>query len=55
MLVHADLTGDVHIEPYYELLNKPYIRSVYARSLKNPPPDLVENATSFVDELYQIK
>ena len=53
--MHADLTGKVHIEPYHELLSKPYVKSVQARSLKNPPPDLVEKTTAFVEELRDIQ
>ncbi len=52
--MHADLKGQVHIEPYHELLSKPYVKSVTARSLKNHPPDLVENTTAFVEELREI-
>ena len=55
MLVYADLTGEVHIEAYHELLSKPYVRSIHARSLRNPPADLIENSTAFVDELRTIK
>ena len=55
MLLYTDLTGEVHIEAYHELLSKPYVRSIQARSLRNPPADLIENSTAFVDELRTIK
>ena len=55
LVVHADLVGEVHIQPYNELLNKPFVKSVQARSLQSHPPDLVESTASFVEKLQQDK
>lgn len=34
LVVHSDLLGEVHIEPYSEFLNKPFMKSVKARSFE---------------------
>ena len=55
LVVYSDLVGEVQVEPYHELLSKPFVKSLSARSLRNPPPDLVNQTTAFVDEMRAIK
>ena len=37
------------------MLSKPYIKNVFAKSLINPPPNIVEKAVNFTDELREQK
>ena len=55
LVVYSDLVGGVHIEPYNELLSKPFVKSVQARSLRDPPADLVPNVSRYVDELRALQ
>lgn len=55
LVVYGDLTGNIKIHRYSELLAKPYIKSVFAKSLENHPPNIVEKALEVVEELKSIK
>jgi hypothetical protein len=55
LVVYGDLTGDIKIHRYSELLAKPYIKQVFAKSLENHPPNIVEKALEVVEELKATK
>jgi hypothetical protein len=51
LVVHSDLLGKIHIEPYSEFLNKPFMNTVKARSFENLPQSAVSGGAKFVEEL----
>ena len=42
LIVSGHFDGQVHITPYHEFLNKPYIRTVKVRSFESAPLNIVE-------------
>lgn len=42
LIVSGHFDGQVHITPYHEFLNKPYIRTVKVRSFESAPLNMVE-------------
>lgn len=55
LVVYGDLMGQIQIHNYSDLLARPYVKQVFAKSLENPPPNIVEKAVMFVDELKEQK
>ena len=55
LVVTSHFGGETQITPYYEFLNKPYIRMVKTRSLNNHPPNLVADSLEFVKEIKEDK
>jgi hypothetical protein len=53
LVVYGDLSGNIKIHRYSELLAKPYIKQVFCKSLENHPPNIVEKALEVVEELKQ--
>ena len=55
LVVYEDLIGKVQIHSYSELLAKPYVKEVFAKSFENPPQHIVKIATDYVEELQKQK
>jgi hypothetical protein len=55
LVVHSDLLGKIHIEPYSEFLNKPFMNTVKARSFETLPQSAVSGGATFVEELRALK
>lgn len=55
LIVSSHFDGEVHITPYHEFLNKPYIKTVKVRSFVSEPLNIVESTTQFVQMLRENK
>jgi hypothetical protein len=42
LIVTSHFDNQIHITPYHEFLNKPYIKTVKVRSFANAPDNIVE-------------
>jgi len=49
------LRGKIHIEPYAEFLNKPFMNTVKARSFERLPENAVTGGAAFIEELREQK
>jgi hypothetical protein len=48
MVVTSHFDGEIHITPYHEFLNKPFIKTVKVRTFIAPPIDIIETSAEFV-------
>ena len=55
LIVSGHFDGEVHITPYHEFLNKPYIKTVKVRSFVSAPLNIVEASAQFVQKLRESK
>jgi hypothetical protein len=55
LVIHSDLLGKIHTEPYAEFLNKPFMNTVKARSFERLPENAVTGGAAFIEELREQK
>ncbi|TNV76448.1 hypothetical protein FGO68_gene387 [Halteria grandinella] len=55
LIISGHFDGQVHITPYHEFLNKPYIRTVKVRQFVSAPLNIVEATAQFVQQLREMK
>jgi hypothetical protein len=54
LVVGCHFDGEVHIIPYHEFINKPFIKTVKVRTFVYSPLNLVEISTQFLAEVKEL-